>query len=648
MKNRKCLVQHALSGLFLVLLALLHPCAFAAPLGTAFTYQGRLSDGGSLATGSYDLKFSLYDANLVGNLVGTPTSITLAPVLVSNGLFTVTLNFGSATFSGEARWLEIAVRTNGSLSAHTTLAPRQSMTPSPYAIFATSVPWSGLTSVPTGFSDGSAFWKTGGNIGTLPGLNFVGTSDLQPLELKANNQRALRLEPAFGSPNLIGGSSANSVLSGAIGATISGGGIGGSENFVTDHFGTVGGGAANQAGDNAGPYDDRVYATVGGGYGNVSSGKRATVSGGFLNTAAGESANVAGGEQNLAVTNYSSVAGGHANTSTGYGASIAGGELNSSTRDFAAIGGGSGNVASNGFAVVSGGSGNFAGGYWSSVGGGVGNMVSGQWSTIGGGQENVVTGLLATVAGGTRNIAGGWSATVAGGDSNEALGFDSCVPGGVLNVAAGKYSFAAGRQAKADHDGSFVWADDHLDTGIDFHSQYDNQFRVRAYNGARFDDGTSLWVEFNRLGGKPIDTSTTAYLSGGGTWVNASDVNRKENFAPVDSKEILERASRLAITTWNYRAEALEIRHLGPTAQDFSAAFGLGADDKHISTVDESGVALAAIQGLHELMEEQQNQIKALENANALLQQKLELLQNRFRDLERPSRHGTDNLPASN
>ena len=110
MKNRKSLVQHALSGSFLVLLLLLHTFASAGPLGTAFTYQGRLSDGGSLASGSYDLKFSLYDADLGGTLVGTPTSITLAPVMVSNGLFTVTLDFGSATFSGEARWLETVVR----------------------------------------------------------------------------------------------------------------------------------------------------------------------------------------------------------------------------------------------------------------------------------------------------------------------------------------------------------------------------------------------------------------------------------------------------------------------------------------------------------------------------------------------------------
>ncbi len=102
--------------------------------GTSFTYQGRLAEGGSPATGSYDLQFVLFDAASGGNaLAGTNT---LAPVGVTNGLFTVTLDFGSAAWDGSARWLEIAVRTNGSPDAHTALAPRQPLTPTPYAIHA--------------------------------------------------------------------------------------------------------------------------------------------------------------------------------------------------------------------------------------------------------------------------------------------------------------------------------------------------------------------------------------------------------------------------------------------------------------------------------------------------------------------------------
>jgi hypothetical protein len=102
--------------------------------GTAFTYQGRLNDGGQAASGNYDLTFRLFGANSGGSSIAGP--LTNSATAVTNGLFTVTLDFGGA-FDGTARWLEIGVRTNGS-GGFTTLSPRQSLTPAPYAIFANS------------------------------------------------------------------------------------------------------------------------------------------------------------------------------------------------------------------------------------------------------------------------------------------------------------------------------------------------------------------------------------------------------------------------------------------------------------------------------------------------------------------------------
>jgi len=102
--------------------------------GTAFTYQGRLSDNGAPANGSYDLRFEVRDAPSGGNAVGG--AVTAAPVAVSNGVFTVTLDFGAGAFTGAARYLEIGVRTNGSVSAYTILAPRQPITAVPYALYA--------------------------------------------------------------------------------------------------------------------------------------------------------------------------------------------------------------------------------------------------------------------------------------------------------------------------------------------------------------------------------------------------------------------------------------------------------------------------------------------------------------------------------
>ena len=100
------------------------------------------------------------------------------------------------------------------------------------------------------------------------------------------------------------------------------------------------------------------------------------------------------------------------------------------------------------------------------------------------------------------------------------------------------------------------------------------------------------------------NSGSPAYCNGT-TWVNGSDRNSKEQFAPINPGEVLEKVSALPITEWKYKVEADGTRHLGPVAQDFHAAFGLnGSDDTHIATVDEGGVALAAIQGLNQKLEE--------------------------------------------
>jgi len=88
-----------------------------------------------------------------------------------------------------------------------------------------------------------------------------------------------------------------------------------------------------------------------------------------------------------------------------------------------------------------------------------------------------------------------------------------------------------------------------------------------------------------------------------GTFVSSSDRNIKENFKPVDPRAVLDKVAALPVSEWNYKADTGS-RHLGPMAQDFYAAFGIGPDDKHITTVDEGGVALAAIQGLNEKVED--------------------------------------------
>jgi hypothetical protein len=432
--------------MFIPLLALAYLSTFttfhvaqlsAAPLGTAFNYQGHLTDGANPADGIYDLRFATYDALTGPSQIGS--ALTNAATGVSNGLFTVTLDFGAGVFDGNARWLEIGVRTNGG-GGFTTLAPRQALTPSPYALYAPSAgTMSGnpVVSGTTTFSpvsgppflvsntnkvvnlsadlldglDSSAFWRTAGNAGTTPGLNFFGTTDNQPLEFKVNNQRVLRVENSGTSPNFVGGFSGNSVGANVYGATLSGGGQPGNINSA-----------------------DAICSTIGGGYGNAirTNAASSTIGGGALN--------------GIGTNAHSSV-----------------------------IGGGAGNnVAANAA--------------YGTIAGGVNNNIgtnSGQ-GTIGGGWTNTIgaNSSRAAIAGGEMNKIGTncYASTIGGGTGNTIADNSdlATIPGGGLNYA-GHYAFAAGLRARASHNGTFVWGD--TSTGDVIASTGNNQFLIRAAGG---------------------------------------------------------------------------------------------------------------------------------------------------------------------
>ncbi len=151
-------------------------------LGTGFTYQGRLNDASGPVDGTCDLTFKLYDEAGTGTpptggtLLGTVTKLSEE---VSAGYFTVQLDFGDSAFTGDARWLEIAVDCG---SGATTLSPRQELAAAPYALYATSAPWSGLNDVPAGFADNTdntddtvAWSEISGIVGT--GANQVAAGD---------------------------------------------------------------------------------------------------------------------------------------------------------------------------------------------------------------------------------------------------------------------------------------------------------------------------------------------------------------------------------------------------------------------------------------------------------------------------------------
>lgn len=113
----------------------------------------------------------------------------------------------------------------------------------------------------------------------------------------------------------------------------------------------------------------------------------------------------------------------------------------------------------------------------------------------------------------------------------------------------------------------------------------------------------------------------------GGLLTEASSRLLKENFAAVDAQEVLSRVVALPITTWNYKSDNAAFRHMGPMAQDFYAAFGLGADGEHIAPLDANGVAFAAMQALYANTQAQAERIATLEQQNADLLQRLQALE---------------------
>jgi hypothetical protein len=137
-----------------------------------------------------------------------------------------------------------------------------------------------------------------------------------------------------------------------------------------------------------------------------------------------------------------------------------------------------------------------------------------------------------------------------------------------------------------------------------------------ATNYAGYFSGNVYLTSTSQLG-LGITPTHRLHLSGGaycdgGTWVNGSDRNLKENISAIDNSDLLNKIDQLPIMIWNYKTDASEIKHIGPMAQDFYSVFGLGGDDKAISTIDPAGISLAAIQELNRQNKELKNEIELL------------------------------------
>lgn len=258
-----------------------------------------------------------------------------------------------------------------------------------------------------------------------------------------------------------------------------------------------------------------------------------------------------------------------------------------------------------------------------------------QWDDANTGAYSAATGYNVR-ASGDYSLAQGYSTTAAN-TGSVAIG-QYCTASGAASVALGYYAHTNARQ------GSFVFADRSvLDDGDPFTDEafragvnHSATWRVsggfRIFTSSNLSTGvtlqsgavTSNWGQANAV----ISTSTGAMLTTGGVWQNASDSNRKHHITTVSGEDILARLRRLPITQWSYKNEGA-VRHLGPMAQDFRAAFGLGSDEKSIGTVDADGVALAGLQALDLRSGRQAAELESLKAENRDLRNRLEALEKR-------------------
>lgn len=247
-------------------------------------------------------------------------------------------------------------------------------------------------------------------------------------------------------------------------------------------------------------------------------------------------------------------------------------------------------------------------------------------NTVASGPHSTAFGLFTTASGDASTAAGVLS--TASGRASVALG-NNATAAGLASVAIGESTFAMGDgsvalgyRARAP-EGSFVFAD--RSSGSTFAALGPNQFKVRAAGGVGFytHPALLLGVELH---------------AGSGSWSNVSDVNVKENFRGLDGESVLDKLARMPVRSWNYKAQAPTIRHIGPTAQDFKAAFGLGETDRLISSVDADGIALAAAKALEARTRALIEENEALSRENDALRERIERLERTTRQISRSRR----------
>ena len=544
----------------------------------SLSFQGRLTDtaGDPVGDGNYSLVFSMYKGS---------TKVweqTHASVPVSNGVFSVILS-GSVTWPLDTVAFNEPIDLGIKVGADVEMAPRTPLTSAAYAL---------------GMRGMYAVWADDG----------------------ANK-----------APNLIGGAPNNQVANGVVGATISGGGGWDGPNGVPDSV----------LGD---------WGTVSGGRGNVAGDHDATVGGGADNRAADFYSTVGGGSGNRATGGFATIGGGEGNSAAGGWAVTVGGDENSARGDYAVVGGGKNNDANASSSSVLGGVENVANGVGGSIGGGFGNRAQGNYSTVPGGEANRALKSFTFAAGRKAHASHNGSFVWADSTGLDGTKFETTADNQFIVRASGGVGIGTNKPKRGltisrdveepayqlelrnvgdIHGGNFDGiAFTQTDSGatesasikVIYHNdgRPDMSFNVRDASNALFIEAGTGDVGLGTASPTyPFEVGTNsgngngAHVTAGGVWTNGSSRTFKTNFKNVDAHGVLERLAAVPVMEWEYR-NSDEGRHMGPVAEDFFDAFNLGNDNRYIGTIDAAGVSMAAIQGLYELVREQQALITAL------------------------------------
>jgi hypothetical protein len=475
--------------------------------------------------------------------------------------------------------------------------------------------------------------------------------------------------------SFIGGGGTNSIQFNSLDSFIGGGAN--NTNFSNAGYSVIGGGTDNQTASG--------WSFIGGGNGNVigSATLDSTIGGGYANTNSGSYATVPGGSQNLASGKFSFAAGDEAqatNSGAFVWADAEGTAFASTTTNQFSV------RANGGVQFVTGGTGvtvdgllmtsnNLqAGGNMNIKSGLAMDLTSATTMQVGSSSTTTINGLLGvniqsagnsvsvspagvtltgtilqfqspaimnsmlTVAGLT-TLGGGLIANGSVGIGTSSPEQALSVVGG-MNVDAGNANNgpvgSGGFNQGGPTNGCLTFGTSSTGTGFSGEgiqskrtsggTQYDLEFftgfnkQMVILNNGNVGIGNTNPID-------PLEMGSGAYCSAAGAWTSVSDRNAKEDFSAIKPAEVLAKVAALPITEWKYKVEAYGTEHLGPMAQDFHAAFGLnGTDDKHISVVDEGGVALAAIQGLNQKLQEKDAKIGELEKRLDELEAKVKQL----------------------